>query len=76
MFVLVASDGVQFKVDKDILQRSTYLKNMLEGTSALCSREWSDLLGHHIHIFLPPDLGDRNEAIPLHNVSSPVLKKV
>ena len=77
MFILVASDGVQFKVDKDVLQRSNYLKNMLEGTSTrCCSCEWRDLLGHHIHIFLLLDLGDRDEPIPLYNVSSPVLKKV
>ncbi|KAF8634083.1 hypothetical protein AX15_001085 [Amanita polypyramis BW_CC] len=52
MVVLLTSDNEQFTADKEVVERSVLIKNMLE------------------------DVGDLDQAIPLPNVSSSVMKKV
>jgi len=34
MVLLVTSDNVQFQVDKEVVERSVLIKNMLEGESS------------------------------------------
>lgn len=36
MVLLVTSDNEQFNADKDVVERSVLIKNMLEGMSLLC----------------------------------------
>lgn len=52
MVNLTTSDDVEFKVDREVVERSVLIKNMLE------------------------DVGESEQAIPLPNVSSSVMKKV
>lgn len=73
MVLLVTSDSEQFTTDKDIVERSVLIKNMLEGECRLLSfwRSFSITL-----FYLNLDVGESDQAIPLPNVSSSVLKKV
>jgi S-phase kinase-associated protein 1 len=71
MVLLVTSDNEQFHADKDVVERSVLIKNMLEGVlphfygSQICIIDISTL-----------DVGETDQPIPLPNVSSSVLKKV
>ncbi|KAI3600045.1 scf complex subunit skp1 [Moniliophthora roreri] len=51
MFILVSSDNEQFTADKEVVERSVVIKDMLE------------------------DVGESDQPIPLHNVSSSILRK-
>ena len=68
MVHLVTSDNESFTTEKDIVERSVLIKNMLEGL--LCCS--SDLLWL---ILARADVGESDQPIPLPNVSSSVLKK-
>ncbi|KAJ7582963.1 Skp1 family, dimerization domain-containing protein [Mycena floridula] len=52
MVLITTSDNESFNVDKDVVERSVLIKNMLE------------------------DVGESDQAIPLPNVTSSVMKKV
>lgn len=67
MVLIVTSDGEQFNVDKDVVERSVLIKNMLEG-NRLCNA--TNTLFHFA------DVGESDQAIPLPNVTSSVFKKV
>lgn len=69
MVTLVTSDNEKFAAEKDVVERSVLIKNMLEGSSLapLCYLSL-------ISIFT--DVGESDQPIPLPNVSSSVLKKV
>lgn len=71
MVLLVTSDNEQFHADKEVVERSVLIKNMLEGGQH--SRHRSSYLTR-----LPccTDVGESDQPIPLPNVSSSVLKKV
>ena len=71
MVLLVTSDNEQFHADKEVVERSVLIKNMLEGKVSfmpLCSA---------LQLFpMAIDVGESDQPIPLPNVSSSVLKKV
>ena len=69
MVLLVTSDNEQFNAEKDVVERSVLIKNMLEGK---CRLRPVERFPH------PPvlDVGESDQPIPLPNVSSSVLKKV
>ena len=73
MVLLVTSDSEQFNADRDVVERSVLIKNMLEG-------EYQHLLlwtpFSTLFFYLILDVGESDQAIPLPNVSSSVLKKV
>lgn len=75
---LLSSDNEEFKVDKDVAERSVLIKNMLEGkyrhqkTFFLQSKKPFYL--SILCIF--SDIGDSDAPIPLPNVTSKVLGKV
>jgi len=74
MVLLVTSDNEQFNADKDVVERSVLIKNMLEG-QCLC---WFCAQPHvfaHYPVFFS-DVGESDQPIPLPNVSSSVMKKV
>lgn len=75
MVLLVTSDNEQFHADKEVVERSVLIKNMLEGIyrPTFPALHWS-----HSHFFTPfcIDVGESDQPIPLPNVSSSVLKKV
>lgn len=74
---LLSSDSEEFKVDKEVAERSVLIKNMLEGKKIKSAennqREKSRL---KTRIFLILDIGDSDAPIPLPNVTSKVLGKV
>lgn len=70
MVLLVTSDNEQFNADKDVVERSVLIKNMLEGECRLL------LLWTFSSTALFLDVGESDQPIPLPNVSSSVLKKV
>jgi len=70
MVLLVTSDNEQFTTDRDIVERSVLIKNMLEGPTWLPSSKPSATHS------CSPDVGESDQPIPLPNVSSSVLKKV
>jgi hypothetical protein len=71
MVLLVTSDNEQFTADKDVVERSVLIKNMLEGSSHFFDPNHSRLLKSIV-----TDVGVSDQPIPLPNVSSSVLKKV
>ena len=73
MVLLVTSDNEQFNADKDVVERSVLIKNMLEGECRLLSL-WPSSSTTLIYRIL--DVGESDQPIPLPNVSSSVLKKV
>ena len=72
MVLLVTSDNEQFHADKDVVERSVLIKNMLEGECRLLP--W--WVPPPTAPFLSLDVGESDQPIPLPNVSSSVLKKV
>ena len=72
MVHLVTSDNEQFEADKDVVERSVLIKNMLEGGCRLLLL-WTSFT---TSFYLILDVGESEHAIPLPNVSSSVLKKV
>lgn len=71
MVLLVTSDNEQFNADKDVVERSVLIKNMLEGECPL-----STVVGRFHQQLFYIDVGESDQPIPLPNVSSSVLKKV
>jgi Skp1 family, tetramerisation domain len=71
MVLLVTSDNEQFNAEKDVVERSVLIKNMLEGECPL-----STVVGRFHQLLLYIDVGESDQPIPLPNVSSSVLKKV
>jgi hypothetical protein len=69
MVLLVTSDNEQFHADKDVVERSVLIKNMLEGQYPSC-------LSCNQDANRVSDVGESDQPIPLPNVSSSVLKKV
>ena len=73
MVLLVTSDNEQFNADKDVVERSVLIKNMLEGECRLLLL-WISSSTTLFYLIL--DVGESDQPIPLPNVSSSVLKKV
>jgi S-phase kinase-associated protein 1 len=71
MVLLVTSDNEQFHADKEVVERSVLIKNMLEGNAVLFVNNV-----HRLTHTLIIDVGESDQPIPLPNVSSSVLKKV
>ena len=71
MVLLVTSDNEQFTTERDIVERSVLIRNMLEGPR-LQTHPRLPL----ICFILLTDVGESDQPIPLPNVSSSVLKKV
>lgn len=67
MVLLVTSDNEQFQAEKEVVERSVLIKNMLEGNAPTPL----------FIVRLTPvvDVGENDQPIPLPNVSSSVLKK-
>ena len=74
MVLLVTSDNEQFNADKDVVERSVLIKNMLEGQCRGLPLWTPSSTTLFFYLFL--DVGESDQAIPLPNVSSSVLKKV
>jgi hypothetical protein len=72
MVLLVTSDNEQFNADKDVVERSVLIKNMLEGECRLLP---CGCLLQQLFFYLLLDVGESDQPIPLPNVSSSVLKK-
>jgi S-phase kinase-associated protein 1 len=73
MVLLVTSDSEQFNADREVVERSVLIKNMLEGVCQLLLL-WKSFQHLFFHLIL--DVGESDQPIPLPNVSSSVLKKV
>lgn len=71
---LLSSDNEEFKVDKDVAERSVLIKNMLEGNKRKVFIISIISLLFINCIFI--DIGDSDAPIPLPNVTSKVLGKV
>jgi S-phase kinase-associated protein 1 len=76
MVNLTTSDDVEFKVDREVVERSVLIKNMLEGSFLLFVAMGVASCFILIHPVFIPDVGESEQAIPLPNVSSSVMKKV
>ena len=74
MVLLVTSDSEQFNADKDVVERSVLIKNMLEGECVVLLSLWMSFSTSPFYLIL--DVGESDQPIPLPNVSSSVLKKV
>lgn len=72
MVLLVTSDNEQFITEREIVERSVLIKNMLEGSLSADFQRFLNLTPSRIL----PDVGESDQPIPLPNVSSSVLKKV
>jgi len=68
MVLLVTSDNEQFHADKEVVERSVLIKNMLEGNARFTAFQQKRLIP-------TVDVGESDQPIPLPNVSSSVLKK-
>lgn len=66
--ILSSSDNEEFKVDKEVAQRSVLIKNMLEGKE--------ERIGLRLQLTLLIDVGDSEAPIPLPNVTAKILGKV
>jgi hypothetical protein len=69
MVVLVTSDSERFTAEREVVERSVLIKNMLEGLLNVVP------FGPPIDCVYP-DVGESDQPIPLPNVSSSVMKKV
>ncbi len=76
MVLLVTSDNEQFNADKDVVERSVLIKNMLEGAYPSSALRTSCSNNAHPLFFHRADVGESDQPIPLPNVSSSVMKKV
>ena len=74
MVILISSENEQLVVDKDIIKSGVLVGSMLEGehTASISLRY---LVSKGLTACSSPDLGDSDEALQLHNVSSSVLKR-
>jgi S-phase kinase-associated protein 1 len=75
MVLLVTSDNEQFNAEKEVVERSVLIKNMLEGECRLLPL-WTSSQHQLLFLYLFLDVGESDQPIPLPNVSSSVLKKV
>ena len=73
MVVLLSSDGETFLVEKEVAERSFLVKHMIEGMY----NTMFTVVGPRLTIInVNVDVGESDEAIPLPNVTSTVLRKV